>query len=54
MESSRSVLNVEARRTIPWTSYPLASRNSARNEPSWPVIPEISAFLTIKPLNHLK
>jgi hypothetical protein len=27
----------------PWTSYPFESRNSARYEPSWPVIPVISA-----------
>src|SRR5215472_13272227 len=40
----RLVLNVEARRMIPWTSYPLASKNSARYEPSCPVMPVTSAF----------
>src|SRR3990170_3299857 len=28
---------------IPWTSYPFARRNSARYEPSWPVMPVIKA-----------
>lgn len=37
------VLNVEARRMSPWTSYPLASSSSARYEPSCPVIPVMSA-----------
>src|SRR5580658_1393411 len=39
----RFVLNVLARRMIPWTSYPLESRSSARYEPSCPVIPVTSA-----------
>src|SRR6185437_4553378 len=43
MWSMRFVLNVLARRIIPWTSYPLESSNSARYEPSCPVIPVISA-----------
>lgn len=40
----RSVLNVEDRRTKPKTSYPLSNKNSARYEPSCPVIPVMSAF----------
>src|SRR5580765_5179130 len=43
MWSMRFVLNVLARRMIPWTSYPLESSSSARYEPSCPVIPVISA-----------
>src|ERR1041385_8655326 len=41
----RSVLNELLRRTTPWTIYPFASSSSARYDPSWPVIPVISAFL---------
>src|SRR5690349_19631699 len=41
----RSVLNDDARRLMPWTSYPFASRSSARYAPSWPVMPVIRAFL---------
>src|SRR4030042_1873750 len=44
MGSRRPVLNVEARRMMPWTSYPFESMNSARYEPSWPVMPVISAL----------
>ena len=29
----------DVRRTIPYTSYPLSSRSSAKYDPSWPVIP---------------
>src|SRR5579864_3169171 len=43
MWSMRFVLNVLARRMIPCTSYPLESSNSARYEPSCPVIPVMSA-----------
>src|SRR5580698_4007589 len=43
MDSSRSVLKLEERRTTPCTSYPFASSNSARYDPSWPVTPVISA-----------
>ena len=39
----RSNAVVELRRTMPTTRYPLSSRSSARYEPSWPVIPVISA-----------
>src|SRR3954468_14565225 len=41
----RSNFSVDARRTMPCTSYPCSSRSSARYEPSWPVIPVISARL---------
>ena len=40
----RPVLNDEQRRMMPQTSYPFSSSNSARYEPSWPVMPVISAF----------
>src|SRR5436190_10215156 len=43
----RSVLNDDARRLIPCTSYPFARRNSARYAPSWPVMPVIKAFLPL-------
>ena len=33
--------------TMPWTSYPLSSKSSAKYEPSWPVIPDINATLEI-------
>src|SRR5688500_15943256 len=39
----RSNFSVEARRTTPCTSYPRSSRNSARYEPSWPVMPVMRA-----------
>src|SRR5574344_1612290 len=39
----RLVLNVEARRTTPWTSYPFARSSSARYEPSCPVMPVMRA-----------
>ena len=42
--SMRLVLKVEARRMIPWTSYPFSSRSSARYEPSCPVMPVTNAF----------
>src|SRR6266478_6981876 len=42
--SIRLVLKVEARRMIPWTSYPFSSRSSARYDPSCPVMPVTSAF----------
>ena len=41
--SIRSNRSVEERLTKPCTSYPRSSRNSARYEPSCPVIPVISA-----------
>lgn len=41
----RLVLKVLARRIIPCTSYPLESSNSAKYEPSCPVIPVIKARL---------
>ena len=34
----RSVLNMDERRFMPCTMYPLFKRNSARYAPSWPVI----------------
>ena len=37
------MLNVDARRIRPWTVYPFSSSSSARYEPSWPVIPVITA-----------
>src|SRR5580693_9197364 len=43
MCSIRSRLIVLERRTMPCTVYPFSSRNSARYEPSCPVIPVISA-----------
>src|SRR5690242_19583949 len=43
----RSKFTVELRRTTPTTSYPRASRNSARYEPSWPVTPVTSARLAV-------
>src|ERR1043165_3213407 len=49
MCSMRAVLNELVRRMIPCTSYPFASRNSARYDPSCPVTPVISAF-GIRPL----
>src|SRR5690606_13377193 len=36
------------RRTTPVTSYPFSSRSSARYEPSWPVMPVMSARLAIQ------
>src|SRR5438045_840804 len=39
----RAKFSVLARRTMPCTSYPCSSRNSARYEPSWPVIPVMRA-----------
>src|SRR5216683_5034273 len=43
----RPRFNVDERRTTPCTSYPFASRSSARYEPSWPVMPVISAVLVM-------
>src|ERR1700678_3872787 len=43
----RAVLNSDERRLMPWTSYPLASRNAARYAPSCPVTPVISAFFKL-------
>src|SRR5436190_16226154 len=43
----RAVLNVLARRMMPWTSYPFSRSSSARYDPSCPVIPVISAFVGI-------
>jgi hypothetical protein len=47
MESIRLVLNVDDRRINPWTSYPFESNNSARYEPSCPVIPVMNAFFVM-------
>src|SRR2546421_162389 len=47
MWSIREVLKVLARRMIPWTSYPLDSNNSARYEPSCPVIPVTTARFNV-------
>ena len=44
MESIRPVLKELERRIIPYTSYPFAKSNSARYDPSWPVMPVIRAF----------
>ena len=41
--SMRPVLKLEERLSTPCTSYPFSMRNSARNDPSWPVIPVIKA-----------
>src|SRR6185312_5667734 len=41
--SMRSVLNDDDRRFMPCTTYPFASRNSARWAPSWPVTPVMRA-----------
>src|SRR5579875_570729 len=48
--SSRTVLSMEDRRTIPCTSQPFSRSNSARYEPSCPVIPVMSAFFTKRSL----
>ena len=42
-----SVLEVEQRLIRPCTSYPFSSKNSARYDPSCPVIPVISAFFIV-------
>src|SRR5688572_30546894 len=44
----RSVLNVEERRIMPWTLYPLASSSSVKYEPSCPVIPVMSAHFAMR------
>src|SRR5580765_3145635 len=46
MGSIRPVLNELDRRIMPYTSYRFSSSNSARYDPSWPVIPVISALFT--------
>ena len=46
MWSIRDVLKVLARLMRPSTPYPLKRRNSARYEPSCPVMPVKRAFLT--------
>lgn len=43
----RPVLKLELRRRMPCTSYPFSIRNSARKEPSCPVMPVISAFFIL-------
>src|SRR5688500_1884837 len=48
----RSYGVVELRRTTPVTLYPFDSRSSARYEPSWPVIPVISAFGRVRTLDR--
>jgi hypothetical protein len=35
------------RRTMPCTTYPLDESSSVRYEPSWPVIPVMSALLGV-------
>src|SRR5688572_13967274 len=58
MCSMRSFVTVLERRATPITRYPLESNNSARYEPSWPVIPVINAvgihspYFKIQPLNY--
>jgi len=42
-----SVLKVLALLIIPCTSYRFPSKNSARYEPSWPVMPVINAIFDI-------
>ena len=42
------------RRTKPLTAYPFPSSSSARNEPSWPVIPVISALALRRHGGHLR
>src|SRR5437762_5925908 len=49
MPSSRCVLKDELLRRSPCTSYPLSSSNSARYEPSWPVMPVTRARFTHSP-----
>src|SRR5579884_1251156 len=41
----RSCTSVLVRRVMPTTRYPSSSSNSARYDPSWPVIPVMSAVL---------
>src|SRR4051794_7587220 len=43
----RPVLNDDERRTIPCTTYPFAISNSARYDPSWPVMPVTSAVRAV-------
>jgi len=43
------VLKLEERRIIPCTSYPLLNKNSAKYDPSCPVMPVINAFFCILP-----
>src|SRR5579862_8906186 len=43
----RAVLNDDERRLIPWTTYPLPSKSSARYAPSCPVIPVMRAIFVI-------
>src|SRR5262249_16344176 len=38
------VLKEDERRLMPWTTYPFRSSNSAKNAPSWPVMPVIRAI----------
>ena len=45
-------LNDDARRLTPCTVYPLESKNSAKYEPSCPVMPVISAVL-VKSLSNV-
>src|SRR6266852_5844721 len=44
----RAVLKDEERRLMPCTSYPFFRSDSARYEPSWPVIPVINAIFFIR------
>src|SRR5436305_15215525 len=48
MASMRAVLNDDERRITPCTSWPFASRSSARYEPSCPVMPVISARFVMR------
>ena len=50
-ESLRSELD---RRTMPWTRYPFSRRSSARYEPSWPVMPVMSAVFNASLLSRLR
>src|SRR5690348_13654232 len=48
MWAMRSKLTVLERRTMPMTVYPFERSNSAKYEPSWPVMPVISARFAIE------
>jgi hypothetical protein len=47
MWSILPVLKVDALLIMPWTSYPLFNKNSAKYEPSCPVMPVINAFFIL-------
>src|SRR5437763_7874924 len=54
MASMRPVFNDDERRTMPWTTYPFAISNSARYEPSCPVMPVMSAVFGISGPDHVE